>query len=76
MVIVLISSISSDHDIRVVESNEKQNTSTPLPTIDRECSKCKNGKAFWWLAQIRNADEPSTQFFRCTNCNNTWRNYD
>jgi DNA-directed RNA polymerase subunit M len=71
------SSISSDQEIRLLDdTNKKQNTSNPLPTIDVACPKCKNGKAFWWIAQTRSADDPSTQFFRCTNCNNTWRNYD
>lgn len=70
-------SISSDQEIRILDdTNKKQNTSNPLPTIDIDCPKCQNGKAFWWIAQTRSSDEPSTQFFRCTNCNNTWRNYD
>ena len=70
-------SVSSDKEIRILDdTNEKQDTSNPLPTIDVVCPKCENGKASWWLAQTRSADEPSTQFFRCTNCNNTWRNYE
>ena len=71
------SSISSDREIRILDdTNEKHDTSNPLPTIEVDCPKCGNGKAFWWIAQTRSADEPSTQFFRCTTCNNTWRNYE
>jgi DNA-directed RNA polymerase subunit M len=49
---------------------------TPLPTTDIDCPKCGNSTASWWMAQTRSADEPSTQFYRCTKCNHTWRNYE
>jgi DNA-directed RNA polymerase subunit M len=29
----------------------------------------------WWMLQTRSADEATTQFFRCTKCKHTWRNY-
>lgn len=46
-----------------------------LPTIKKECEKCGNGEAVWWMLQTRSADEPTTQFFRCTKCRHTWRDY-
>jgi len=46
-----------------------------LPTTEATCPKCENKKAFWWLQQTRAADEPPTQFFRCTKCGHTWREY-
>lgn len=46
-----------------------------LPTTSIECPKCKNGIAFWWMLQTRSADEATTQFYRCTKCSHTWRNY-
>ena len=45
------------------------------PTITIECEKCGNDKAVWWMLQTRSADEPTTQFYRCTKCQYTWRNY-
>ncbi len=47
-----------------------------LPITDAECKKCGNNKAHWWMEQTRAADEPETRFFKCTNCGNTWREYD
>ncbi|NIM25174.1 MAG: transcription factor S [Nitrososphaeria archaeon] len=46
-----------------------------LPTIEIECENCGNNEAVWWMLQTRSADEPTTQFYRCTKCKNTWRNY-
>ncbi len=46
-----------------------------LPTIKIECEKCGNNEAVWWMLQTRSADEPTTQFYRCTKCKYTWRNY-
>jgi DNA-directed RNA polymerase subunit M len=46
-----------------------------LPTTSIECPECKHDMAFWWMLQTRSADEATTQFFRCTKCSHTWRNY-
>jgi transcription factor S len=46
-----------------------------LPTTSTDCPKCGNNLAFWWMLQTRSADEATTQFYRCTKCNHTWRNY-
>lgn len=47
-----------------------------LPTIQIKCPKCGNNLAFWWLRQLRAADESEVRFFRCTECSHTWRQYD
>ena len=46
-----------------------------MPTVEIECPKCGNNKAYWWLVQTRSGDEPPTIFYRCTKCGYTWRQY-
>ncbi|MDY6769466.1 MAG: transcription factor S [Candidatus Nanohaloarchaea archaeon] len=46
------------------------------PTTDEECEECGNDTAYWWTEQTRSADEPPTRFYRCTECGETWREYD
>ncbi|TPX47588.1 hypothetical protein SeMB42_g02096 [Synchytrium endobioticum] len=37
------------------------------------CQKCSYGEAAFIEFQIRSADEPMTQFFKCMGCNFQWR---
>lgn len=47
-----------------------------LPTTeDVKCPDCGNQKAYWWMRQLRSADESEVRFFRCTACGKTWREY-
>ena len=48
---------------------------TLLPMTDKECPKCEHDSAYWWMQQTRSADEPPTQFFKCTKCKHIWREY-
>ncbi len=57
-----------------VIGREEQKLRT-LPTVRVECPKCGNNVAFVWQVQTRGSDESSTQFFRCTKCNYTFREY-
>ena len=59
-------------DFLVLDENDGKDV---MPTIEIECEKCGNNKAVWWMLQTRSADEPTTQFYRCTKCEHTWRNY-
>ena len=61
-----------DNELNVFEGDEGD---AALPTIKIECEKCGNNEAVWWMLQTRSADEPTTQFYRCTKCKYTWRNY-
>ena len=61
----------TDGSLTVMEGE----TIETLPTTSIECPHCKHDMAFWWMLQTRSADEATTQFFRCTKCSHTWRNY-
>jgi DNA-directed RNA polymerase subunit M len=63
----------SEKEIVIVEEDGSIPT---LPTIPIKCPKCENNLAFWWLRQLRAADESEVRFFRCCKCNHTWRQYD
>jgi len=64
----------TENEITIVD-DEDTNIKT-LPTIQIKCPKCENNLAFWWLRQLRAADESEVRFFRCTECDHTWRQYD
>jgi len=57
-----------------VIGKEEQKLRT-LPTVKIECPRCGNNLACVWQVQTRGADESSTQFFRCTKCGYTFREY-
>ena len=69
-------SVSQDVDrtprdrIVVVEDD-----SIPMPVTAASCPKCDNNEAYYWTVQTRRGDEGATEFYRCTKCKHTWRNY-
>ncbi|HNQ30534.1 MAG TPA: transcription factor S [Methanolinea sp.] len=62
-----------EREIVIVEEEGSVRT---LPTIATKCPKCEHNLAFWWLRQLRAADESEVRFFRCCECGHTWREYD
>ncbi len=68
----IIENEEHEESILAFEGNEGEESH---PTIKIECEKCGHDEAIWWMLQTRSADEPTTQFYRCTKCKNTWRNY-
>jgi DNA-directed RNA polymerase subunit M len=63
-----------EKEIMIVDDEEDKIKT--MPTTPIKCPKCENNLAFWWLRQLRAADESEVRFFRCTECGHTWRQYD
>jgi DNA-directed RNA polymerase subunit M len=64
----------TENEITIVDDEDDQQKT--MPTIQIKCPKCGNNLAIWWLRQLRAADESEVRFFRCTECDHTWRQYD
>ncbi|MFC6836395.1 transcription factor S [Halomarina ordinaria] len=47
-----------------------------LPTTTVVCPECGNDTAYWYMQQIRSADESETRFLVCTECEHKWREDD
>ncbi|MCY3413534.1 MAG: hypothetical protein INQ03_17970 [Candidatus Heimdallarchaeota archaeon] len=63
-----------DKGILIVEA---KNTTTGRSKREMFCSDCKDMQLVeYWEIQTRSADESATRFFRCTNCDKNWREYD
>ena len=58
-------------EVTVIEEEAKP----ALPTTKSKCPKCGYEVAYWWLRQMRAADEAATRFYRCVKCCHTWREY-
>ena len=56
----------------IAQEDQKLNT---MPTMRMECPKCGHMLVYVWQVQTRGGDEASTQFFRCTKCSHTFREY-
>ena len=63
---------SRQEAVTVIPKNQDVNT---MSTLKMECPKCGNRLCYVWQVQTRGGDEASTQFFRCTKCNHTFREY-
>ncbi len=44
-----------------------------MVTVPVTCPKCGHDKAQFIEMQIRSADEPMTQFFKCAKCKHDWK---
>ncbi len=63
------------HEDRMIAVHEGKELAG-LPTTKVICPECRHDTAYWWLRQLRSADESEVRFFRCTECKHTWREYD
>ena len=52
-----------------------EDDSIPMPKTAASCPKCGHNEAYYWTVQTRRGDEGATEFYRCTKCRTTWRDY-
>lgn len=71
---IIYSKLGTPKDKVVVIGKEELNLRT-TPQVKINCPKCGNSTAYWWMVQTRGVDESMTQFYRCTKCGHTWREY-
>jgi len=57
-------------DVSDTDANEGR------PTTSAQCPQCDNDRAYWYMQQIRAADESETRFLVCTECEHKWREDD
>jgi len=51
----------------------KEEIGEVYPIVEAICPKCGHNQAFFWTKQMRSADEPESQFFKCVKCKHEWR---
>lgn len=64
---------AAQEESEVIESGAEN---SGLPTTETRCPECGNDRAYWYMQQIRSADESETRFFVCTECEHKWREDD
>ena len=70
-----IISRSNKNDEKIIVVGKKEQNLSTMPKTKIKCPLCDNTEAFWWMVQTRSIDESITQFYRCTKCGHTWRDY-
>lgn len=59
----------------VIEADMSEDFEGKPTATDVTCDECGHGEAWYEIRQTASADEPPTRFFRCKECQNTWREY-
>ena len=67
-------STESQTETEVIETEEGA-AFEGKPTAEVHCEKCEHTRAWYTIKQTASADEPPTQFFKCTECGYRWRDY-
>ncbi|MFW9917690.1 MAG: transcription factor S [Candidatus Thorarchaeota archaeon] len=71
----LVLTSSFEHDLDKSRTVIIEEDVQSMPITAQECPKCGNNKAQYWQLQTRRSDEGATTFYRCTECEHTWREY-
>lgn len=60
-------------EIKSKRDKNKFEVNVAAATDTFTCRKCKKNQCTYYLQQTRSADEPTTIFVQCINCNNRWK---
>lgn len=71
-----MATVKSTKYSRLKEVDDVLNDANTWKNVDKtnvKCPKCENDEAYFMQVQIRSADEPSTNFYRCVSCAHNWK---
>ena len=74
-ILVPVAKLQKSPRDKITVIREEEGRLRTLPTVQIECPRCGHNQAYFWQVQTRSSDESATQFFRCTRCGYTWREY-
>ncbi|MEM2138845.1 MAG: transcription factor S [Candidatus Woesearchaeota archaeon] len=57
-------------EIEIIDEENEHIGDDVLPI---KCWNCGNIGVYFWLVQMRRADEPPTRFYKCKKCKKVWR---
>ena len=56
-----------------IEVIDEDNEHIGDAVMDIPCWNCGNIGVYFWMVQMRRADEPPTRFYKCKKCKKVWR---
>ena len=68
--IIIKEKIQKKDDIYVIYEDDEFIANPVVPVV---CNKCGNKGAYFWVVQMRRADEAATRFYKCKKCKAVWR---
>lgn len=67
---VVVRSASREKEMTVIEES-----GVGLPEAEEPCPECGHIGAYYYERQTRAADEATTRFYICSDCDHRWRDY-
>ncbi|MFH2021567.1 MAG: transcription factor S [archaeon] len=68
--IILKEKINMPKDIEVIDEATEHIGDDTIPIV---CWNCGYRGVYFWMVQMRRADEPPTRFYKCQKCKKVWR---
>jgi len=68
--LIFESKLEKPKDIVIVDESMEHIGDSVIPIV---CWNCGNRGVYFWMVQMRRADEPPTRFYKCKKCKKVWR---